>query len=108
MNSVDYDKKITDLLLDKKTYNNDLITKWEKLLYISPETAKKLKIRNAVASKMYGLLTVHKNNIPLRPIVSCVQSPFTPLSKYLKQTLSNVSNKNKFYIKGARHFKEKI
>jgi hypothetical protein len=77
-------------------------------IYISPDTANKLKIRNAVAPKIYGLPKLHKTNVPLRPIVSCIQSPFTPLSKYLKQILSKVAYKNAFYIKDARHFKEKV
>ena len=58
--------------------------------------------------KIYGLPKLHKNNVPLRPIVSCFQSPFTPFSKYLKQILSKVAYKNYFYIKDARHFKENL
>lgn len=122
MNSTDYDRKMNDLLCDKKTYKeikldptnrnqkkvNNLIETWEKNLYISPNVAKKLQIRNGVPPKIYGLPKLHKKEIPLRPIVSCIQSPFEPLSKFLTEILKNVINQNEFYIKDSRHFKSKI
>lgn len=73
--------------------------------YIPTETAKRLMIRNAIPPKMYGLPKLHKENIPLRPIVSCVKSPFEKLSKYLKDILSNIAYKNEYYLKNSQHFK---
>nr|CAI5820872.1 unnamed protein product [Callosobruchus analis] len=55
-----------------------------------------------------NLPKLHKNGIPLRPIVSTIQSPFNKLSKYLKDILNNIINKNPSYIKDSWHFKEKI
>ncbi|XP_050512088.1 uncharacterized protein LOC126888113 [Diabrotica virgifera virgifera] len=76
--------------------------------YISPNTAKSLKIHNAVAPKIYGLPKTHKEGMPLRPIVSCIQSPFENLSKYLKNIISNVINKNPHYLKDADDLKSKL
>lgn len=90
MNSVDYENKMNDILNDKKTYklvkldptntyqkkNNDLIKSWQHNDYISPSLAKSLITHNAVPPKIYGLPKLHKENISLRPIVSCIQSPF--------------------------------
>nr|CAI5854710.1 unnamed protein product [Callosobruchus analis] len=50
----------------------------------------------------------YMNGIPLRPIVSTIQSPFSKLAKYLKDILNNIINKNPSYIKDSWHFKEKI
>lgn len=117
-----YDNKMTELLNDDSTYkeirsdptnihqkkNNELIKKWETNNYISPATAKNLTIHNALIPKIYGLPKLHKNGIPMRPIVSCVQSPFSNLAKFLKNILSNVVNKNESYIKDSWQFKDKI
>lgn len=86
-----------DLLNDKETYKklnkdprnkiqtnvNNLISFWEKKLYISENTSKKLKIHNALPPRIYGLPKLHKPNIPLRPIVSSIQSPTYIFSKFL-------------------------
>ena len=77
-------------------------------MYISPNTAKNLQIRNALLPKIYGLPKLHKKNIPLRPIISCIQSPFNLLSKFLKNILSNIAYKNEYYIKDSFHFKQKL
>ena len=122
MYNKDYDKKMNDLLQDQNTYkeinsdptnihqknNNALINRWENLMYISPNTAKKLKIQNAQPPRIYGMPKLHKKNIPLRPIVSCIQSPYEKLSKFLKNILQNIINKNNHYIKDSVDFKEKI
>lgn len=122
MTSIEYDNKMNQLLNDKKTYkqikrdptnihqktNNELIDNWEKREYIAPNLAKTLKIRNAIPPKIYGLPKLHKDNIPLRPIVSCIQSPFSLLSKFLKNILNNITGKNEYYIKDSFHFKEKL
>ena len=51
---------------------------------------------------------LHKDGIPMRPIVSCIQSPLNKLSKYLKDILTNIVHKSSSYIKDSWQFKEKI
>lgn len=122
MNEQQYDEKMNNLLNDKTTYqlvnndptkklqteNNNLIKRWENKCLISPNTAKKLKINNSLSPKIYGLPKLHKPNIPLRPIISCIQSPSKNLSDYLKSIINNIVNKNKHYIKDSWDFKNKI
>ena len=48
----------------------------------------KLRSTDAVCSRIYGLPKIHKDGIPLRPIVSFVNSPTYNLSKYLCRILS--------------------
>lgn len=111
-----------DLLNDTQTYkkirsdptniyqtkNNTFIKKILSKKQISDPDAKNLMIHNAVAPKIYGLPKLHKPGVPLRPIVSSIQSPFYKLSKYLCNILSNITCKNQHYIKDSFSFKEFI
>ena len=122
MNTTDYNNKMDDLLNDSTTYkkirndptniyqtkNNTFIKKIISKKQLSDIEAKNLMIHNAVAPKIYGLPKLHKPNIPLRPIVSSIQSPFYKLSKYLSQCLTKITYKNEYYIKDSFCFKEFI
>lgn len=64
---------------------------------------------NGVIPRYYGLSKIHKDNIPLRPILSCVGSPIQPLAKYVANILNRVfSSFNKFRIKDTFQFSEDI
>lgn len=76
--------------------------------YISPKTAKELKRHNSIPPRIYGLPKLHKQNVPLRPIVSCIQSPLENVSKFLKSILQNIINRNNYYIKDSWHFRDKM
>lgn len=122
MNKIDYNNKIENLLNDTNTYkklksdptnifekkNNAFVKKILNNKEISTIDAKKLTIHNSIPPKIYGLPKIHKNDIPLRPIVSCIQSPFYNLSKYLSNCLSNITRKNEYYIKDSFSFKDFI
>ena len=56
---------------------------------------------------MFGLPKIHKDNVPLRPIMSAIGSPTYELSKYLANILSPLQN-NKYTIKNSASFVEKI
>ena len=120
MNTRDYDIKMNDILNDNETYkkirgdptniyqtkNNTFIKKNPSKKQLSDLEAKNLMIHNAVAPKIYGLPKLHKPTIPLRPIVSSIQSRFYKLSKYLSQCLSKITYKNEYNIKDSFCFKE--
>lgn len=120
MNALEYDNKIKALLKDETTYkelknnptniyqtkNNNLIKRWEQNNIVPKDIARKLKIHNSLPPKIYGLPKLHKKDIPLRPIISCIQSPFCNLSNFLTDSLSNVIGKNKHYIKDSWHLKK--
>jgi predicted GIY-YIG superfamily endonuclease len=119
MNKTDYKHKMENLLNDPKTYkklksdptnifekkNNAFIKKLLNNKEINTVDAKQLTIHNSTPPKIYGLPKIHKINVPLRPIVSCIQSPFYKLSKYLSNCLSNITGKNEYYIKDSFSFK---
>lgn len=116
MDSAYYDKKIMDILRDKKTYkqvklnpintyqkrNNDLIKSGQEKDYISPSIAKTLP------SKIYGLPKLHKESFSLRPIVSCIQSLFNALALFQSTILNHTAYQNKYYIKNSFDFNDKI
>lgn len=103
-----YTKLKSDPTNSYKKINNKLINDWENKNLISPKTAATLKINNAQPPKIYGLPKVHKQNVPLRPIVSCMKSPLYNLSKFLAEPISKIINKNPFYIKNSFDLKTNL
>lgn len=122
MKKDDYIDKMQQLLNDEKTYEilpidptnkieakcNKLITQWKNNEYISKKQARNLRRYNSVIAKMYGQVKIHKENDPLRPIVSSIQSPTYNLSKWYANVLKNVTGKTRRSIKNATEFKEKM
>ena len=48
-----------------------------------PETVEKLTPSGSIPGKMYGLVKVHKDNNPVRPVVSMIGTPEYQLAKFL-------------------------
>ncbi|XP_060528287.1 uncharacterized protein LOC132703174 [Cylas formicarius] len=93
LNTVDYEKKIGDLL-DPKTY---------KKLQQDP-TNRILKKTNT----LYGLPKIHKEAVPLRPIVSAIGSPTYHLVKHLTKLLEPLIGRTASHIKDSTQFIQKI
>ena len=78
-------KDLTDRLTRKSS---------EKLLilkrsgYLSEAVYDKIKPRHKQPPRIYGLLKIHKVDVPLRPIVLCVNTFAYDLSAYLANILS--------------------
>ena len=88
---------------------NKLIKQLQTKEYISPDIAKKLTTYIDVCPKYYGLPKIHKADIPLRPIVSCVGASTQPLAKFVSDILSkSFLTFNKFRIYNTFDFAEKI
>lgn len=118
----DYHRKMLQLLRDETVYskinrdlsntqqlkNNTMVNDWCKRGLISKQTMEWLTTKNAVAPKIYGLVKLHKPGNPLRPIVSCIDSPFYKMSKFLSNTLSKVVGKTKSFIQDSFHFRNFI
>lgn len=118
----EYTNKIQHLLNDGDTYaeaptdptnkvmrKNNLLTKllFDKE-YIDIKVRKKLTTYNAISPRLYGLPKIHKPNIPLRPIVSCINSPTYSLSKFLSEIIYNTIDQSKYNIRNSYEFKEFI
>ena len=101
MNSLDYYKKLDDIVLDKNKFKeikqipgkphpiiskeNSIIRFLEKHLkpFISVNVYDKLVPSGSQPGKIYGLCKVHKDNNPLRPVVSMISTAEYELAKYL-------------------------
>ncbi|XP_044744509.1 uncharacterized protein LOC123306525 [Coccinella septempunctata] len=76
---------------------------------LSKEAAKSMKSYNSVSPRMYGNPKVHKENVPMRPIVSDVQGPTCKLSNYIAQILTEAYDQdNAYYVKDSVDFSCKI
>ena len=57
---------------------------------------------------IYGLSKIHKNGIPLRPIVSNLGSACHPLGRFLVEIINPLTGKSSSYVKNSAHFVERI
>ncbi|CAF4454753.1 unnamed protein product [Rotaria sp. Silwood2] len=83
--TISRENSLTNLLLQIK--NEEYLTQQE-YKYIKPV--------GSIPARLYGLPKVHKSeiNVPLRPIVSCVQSYNYRLGKYLANIIKSIRNSN--------------
>ena len=57
---------------------------------------------------IYGLPNIHKDGIPLRPIVSNRGSACHPLIRFLVEIISPLTGKSSSYVKNSAHFVKRI
>lgn len=101
MDRESYGQKVIELVADTEVYkalksdpttrfqnsNNKLIGELKSAAFISADAAKSLVNYNSVPPRFFGLPKVHKENCPLRPIVSTINSPTSKLSKFIADVL---------------------
>jgi hypothetical protein len=68
----------------------------------------KLRSSTALPAKLYGLPKLHKQDIPMRPILAFCGSPTYELSKYLAKILHPLTNKSAHKLINTKHFVDKI
>ena len=121
MDTKDYEQKISELLEDSvyKKLNKDPTATWERkvmneLKKLSDESSIEPGLRDRlrpIASrppKFYGLTKIHKPDVPLRPIASCIGSPTYNLAKYMTRLISPLCGKIPSFVKNSQHFVEMI
>lgn len=110
-----------ELLSDTDTYAlinnpiNELIKKNRLLVekmfvrkYIDKDTKDKLINAYAHLPRIHGLPKLHKENIPMRPVVDTINSPAYELCKFMNDILKNIIDQSKYNIKNTYEFKEFI
>ncbi|KAJ8023755.1 hypothetical protein HOLleu_36289 [Holothuria leucospilota] len=121
MNKEQYMDKMSDLIMEDKTYRllkSDPTTSLENKIRkaikelkeqnkLNKKPAKQLTPRNSLSPRIYGLPKVHKEGTPLRPIVSSINSPSYNLARHLAGILTPLSGKGISYIKNSQHFVER-
>ena len=103
MNKDDYIDKMNSLLNDNNVYKkvlSDPLAKWQrnfnkelgKILTDFPDIFNKFKAYLPSLPSMYGLPKIHKENCPMRPIVSTINSVNYKLAAWLSKQLSPLLN----------------
>ena len=64
--------------------------------------------KEGIAPRIYGLLKIHKNGIPLRPIVNTIGSPTYKLAKYLATLLKPLVGKTNSFVKDSTSWVKEI
>ncbi|XP_046393594.1 uncharacterized protein LOC124161325 [Ischnura elegans] len=109
----EYEQKICDILKDTtyKKLKTDPTAKTErstkaiiKKSSIPTEEQRGLLPRASKPPRLYGLPKIHKQGVPLRPIVSQIDAPTYHLAKYLAQSLQPHVGKTSSYVKNSAHF----
>ena len=118
-----YLDKMNTLLQDERYYNK---LKGDPLLSLEKESANYIKqlnsknfmgddtkIQHKIAqkcntSKAYGLIKIHKQGFPVRPIISTINSPTYNLPKLFSQFLQSKLKKPKSHIDNSLELKLKI
>ncbi|XP_061391115.1 uncharacterized protein LOC133326507, partial [Musca vetustissima] len=98
-------KDPTTILIKK---NNELVEELYKNNIIYAIARRKLKSDVATAPRLYGLSKIHKENYPLRPICSSINSPSKQLCKYMVRILKNLTINSKYNVRDSIEFKNNI
>ena len=120
MNRNDYDNQIFKMLHDQSTYQplkydptratektvNTFVSGLKQNKKISTKDEFALKSSDGRAPRLYGLPKIHKQGIPLRPIVSFVESPTYNLSKEIARILSHLVGRSERHVKNSYDFVE--
>ena len=122
MNRHDYIKKARALLDDTNTYKpikSDPTTKLKNKLInilkmmkeersIDDNTYKEVYPTGASAPKFYGLPKIHKEDVPLRPIVSSIGSVTYGVAKELSTIWKPLVGNSSYHVNNSREFAEEI
>ena len=118
MDTLEYEQKVLGMLNDKTTYDElktdpttevtknitEEVTYMLKSLIISEKMAEFILPSENVRTPMfYGLPKVHKENVPLRPIVSGCEGPTDNISEYIVKYLQPMVETLPAYFKDTTH-----
>lgn len=121
MNKTDYISKMNAILNDSTKFNvlsddptikrearlTRLLSKLKKNGHISDEFYDMARPTGSNPGRLYGLPKVHKEDVPLRPVLSSIGTYNYGLAKALKQMLSNIVQ-NKAIIKDSFTFVKEL
>lgn len=119
MNKIEYHNKMQELLSDTNTYIpvpedptkkvNNKLNKQINQLFLKGLFDSNIRLKlvnyNPITPRIYGLPKLHKENTPLRPIVSTIGSSVYKLSKFLINLLKPLTNNSPYNVKNSFEFK---
>ena len=118
LDRAEYDRKMQAMLDDERTYQklkkdpapalerkmNALLLSLNRKGGIPDKLYDTLRSTAGRNPQLYGLPKIHKPDVPLRPIVSFVQSPTYHLSKHLSDLLSPLVGKSASAVHNTKDF----
>ncbi|XP_070401572.1 uncharacterized protein [Nothobranchius furzeri] len=121
LNTMDYHTKITTLLSDNNTYEalkRDPTSSYKKKVIACLQGLERDKTINRLTYHrlypgdaipcIYGLPKIHKEGIPLRPIVSSIKSVTYNIAKHLATILAPLVGNTPHHIKNSTDFTDKV
>ena len=122
MDRTDYDKKMEELLSDRNTYEevakppfkrierelNSQLLALKQHNKLDHRTYSKLQSTDGIPLAIRGSVKHHKENNPLRPIVTCREMALYNTSKHLAKILSPLQNHNGYSVTNSAEFVHKI
>jgi len=78
-----------------------MIKKWYGENYITKKEMLQLRSSGLILPKAYGLPKIHKENTPLRIIVSSVYTTLFPIAKYLNKIISDNIPRTEFQVRNS-------
>jgi hypothetical protein len=122
MDRIDYNTKIGNLLRDQDAYEplaqdptKETVLRLECSIKglvgqkrISDKMGKFLRPTNPEAPTFFGMPKIHKEGVPLRPVVDYRKAPTYNLARFLKGVLQPVADKGPYTLKNSFDFVDKI
>jgi hypothetical protein len=114
MNKADYNNKMKEHLTTTGSYKklssnpiSKVIKEVKKVIKdsnLDEMTKKRLTPSCLITPRIYGLPKIHKEGVPLRPIVNTIGSPTYELTKYVAKILGPLVGNTDSYIKDSSDF----
>jgi hypothetical protein len=114
MNMDDYNKKMIEHLTKSGSYKKLDSNPIKKIIRqvkiainnsnLDERTKKRLTPNNEITPRIYGLPKIHKQDVPLRPIVNTIGSPTYELAKHVAKILSPLVGHTDSFIKVSNDF----
>ncbi|XP_062700032.1 uncharacterized protein LOC134284782, partial [Aedes albopictus] len=118
----EYHDKMKGLLSDGQTYKklttnptnrvlkkiNGILDEWHNEGYIDSRTQRKLKESSCIPPRIYGLPKIHKENRPLRPVVSTIGSATYNIAKFLANIIENIVGKEVSHVRNSFEFANEV
>nr|VZI09429.1 unnamed protein product [Spirometra erinaceieuropaei] len=122
LDRTDYNQKAKSLLEDRQSYVpcesnpmktltreiNATLLAMENSGAISPVDRRMARAQETALARFYGLPKVHKEGVPLRPIVSLKGTPTYGLAKWLFQRLKFLTSDSNTTVNSSTQFLEKL
>ena len=108
LNSTTYKKLKKDPTSAKENKLSRLLKSLEKSKELPSKLYNKLRPSGTQPPRIYGLPKIHKPLVPLRPIVSCINSPSYALSQYVSSIISPLAGQTDSLVRNSQHFMEEM